>query len=76
MQTRVTTLLLSRCKPNAAFLVDMEAGGGPVFDMDVMGYLKDNPGACPIDEDDVKDEGKVHVGVGSWRCCPWKFNHS
>ena len=56
---------------NTQVLVDMEAGGGEVFDMDVMGYLKDNPDACPIDEDDVNDEGEVHVmGAGSWRCCP------
>jgi len=68
--------MAERVQTRAAFLVDMEAGGGEVFDMDVMGYLKDNPDACPVDEDDVKDEGEVHVGVGSWRCCPRKFNHS
>ena len=68
--------IAEQVQTRASFLVDMEAGGGEVFDMDVMGCLKDNPDACPVDEDDVEDEGEVHVGVGSWRCCPWRFNHS
>ena len=32
---------------NTQVFVDMEAGGGEVFDMNVMDYLKDNPDACP-----------------------------